>query len=117
MYKRQVKDSVEQRVSSVCHINIGERRSYDMNYKLRIIREAKQTICRMLNSLVFLNLMYSIGKNVTKSLRVLVHQEKDLKLENLIILIYLFPNTFTRKETNDIQYPRKLLERRHCSGT
>lgn len=42
MVDPQVKDSVEQRASSTCHIKIGERRSDDMNFKLRLICEAKQ---------------------------------------------------------------------------
>ena len=38
-----VNNSVEQRASSMCHINMGERRSYDINFKLRVIREVTQT--------------------------------------------------------------------------
>ena len=58
MASPQVNDSIEQRASSVRHINMGER-SYDMNFKLRVqTSEAKQTIFRLLNSLVFLNVMY-----------------------------------------------------------
>ena len=59
-------------------------------------------MCRLLNSLVFLNVMYDVGEKTKKGLRVLAYQKKDsedLELKNLMILTVLFPNTFMKNET------------------
>ena len=73
----QVQDSVEQIASSMCHIYMGDSRSYNMNFKLRIICEAKQTNnTQAAKNFVFLNVMYDASVKTKKSLRVPVHQEK-----------------------------------------
>ena len=59
-----------------------ERRCYDMNFKIRVIHEAKHTnkICRLLKGSVFLNVMYDVGEKMKKRLRVPVHEERTQKV-------------------------------------
>ena len=117
MANTQVKDSVEQRVSSACHIKIGER-SYDMNFKLRVISD------RLLNSFVFLNVMYSVGKRWQKdekfksasASRKTFRGPKTGKFNNLNSE-YLLPNTFTGTKQRISNMPRSYQNEDTGGGT